>query len=38
MNRVGFILKPQSAEAPPLLAELVPRLLTRGCRTLVLAQ
>jgi NAD+ kinase len=38
VNRVGFILKPQSAEAPPLLAELVPRLLARGCRTLVLAQ
>lgn len=38
MNRVGFILKPQSAEAPELLAELVPRLASRGRRILVLEQ
>ncbi|HTE53190.1 MAG TPA: NAD(+)/NADH kinase [Kofleriaceae bacterium] len=38
MNRVGFILKPQSTEAPALLADLVPRLHGRGLRTVVLAQ
>jgi NAD+ kinase len=38
VNRVGFILKPQSAEAPELLAELVPRLASRGRRILVLDQ
>jgi NAD+ kinase len=38
VNRVGFILKPQSAEAPELLAELVPRLASRGRRILVLEQ
>jgi NAD+ kinase len=38
VNRVGFILKPQSAEAAALLHDLVPRLIDRGRRILVLAQ
>jgi NAD+ kinase len=38
VNRVGFILKPQSGEAVALLADLVPRLCARGCRAFVLAQ
>jgi NAD+ kinase len=38
VKRVGFILKPQSADAAALLTELVPRLTSRGCRAVVLAQ
>ena len=38
MNRIGFILKPHSAEAAALLADLVPRLTSGGRRTLVLTQ
>jgi NAD+ kinase len=38
VNRVGFILKPQSAGAAALLADLVPRLTSRGRSTIVLAQ
>jgi NAD+ kinase len=38
VNRVGFILKPDSAEAAELLIELVPRLISRGRRILVLEQ
>jgi len=36
VNRVGFVLKPQSAQAAELLADLVPRLASRGRRILVL--
>ncbi len=38
MNRIGFIIKPQSAEAAALLADLVPRLTSGGRRAFVLAQ
>jgi NAD+ kinase len=38
VKRVGFILKPHSAEATALLADLVPRLIDRGCRAFALAQ
>jgi len=38
VTRVGFILKPQSAEAAALLVELVPRLTERGTSAVVLAQ
>ncbi|HLU67685.1 MAG TPA: NAD(+)/NADH kinase [Kofleriaceae bacterium] len=36
MNRVGFILKPQSAEAAHLLGELVPWLIGRGVQAVVI--
>ncbi|HWM85716.1 MAG TPA: NAD(+)/NADH kinase [Kofleriaceae bacterium] len=38
MKRVGFILKPQSAEAASLLDDLVPRMSSRGRQSFVLAQ
>jgi NAD+ kinase len=38
VNRIGFIIKPQSAEAAVLLADLVPRLTSGGRRAFVLAQ
>ncbi len=38
MNRIGFIIKPQSAEAAALLADLVPRVTSGGRRAFVLAQ
>jgi len=37
VNRVGFILKPQSGEAIALLMDLLPRLSASGCRAYVLA-
>src|SRR5690606_2119766 len=36
VNRVGFILKPQSAEAAHLLGELVPWLIGRGVQAVVI--
>lgn len=38
MNRVGFILKPQSAGAAELVADLVPRLTGGGRRAVLLSQ
>jgi NAD+ kinase len=38
VNRIGFIIKPHSAEAAALLADLVPRLTSGGRRAFVLAQ